>query len=250
MPPRPPCCLSPQKIKRLPGRRAVTIALGIVCQDGIVIGADSEISGPGDLKHNESKVYHSDHPSGWSVLFTYAGDVSLYKEARSKIIKRFREREPSFDNFYGSCDEIFTAMGRHIHHPDGSHGVYLDMLFALAFPAQEPRLLVFSSTGMYVGEGIHVFGSGDAPLSQYLCDSLASSLLSSEQAVRVAVYLISRARQYTGGNRGENGRIRPSARSRAFGRFASRIAGNRSPNASERKSRSAGNCRPVKIHSH
>jgi hypothetical protein len=192
-----------QRRKRLERSKALTIALGIVCPDGIVIGADSEISGPGDLKYEESKVYHSSHPAGWSLLFTYAGDVSLYKEARNKILRRFIELEPSPSSLELACDDVFLSMGRQIHHYDGSHGVDLEMLWALSCPGFEPRLLVFNGTGLYWGRGVHICGCGDASLSHYLYDALYDGTLALDKAVRAAIYLISRSKKYIGGIGGE-----------------------------------------------
>lgn len=184
----------PPKTKRLGRSRALTIALGIACRNGIVIGADSEISGPGDLKSHEGKVYHSDHPNGWRVLFAYAGDVSLYKEARSTILRKFAECDPTPDALKSVCDEIFTKMGRHV-----GCGVDLDMLFAVSCPKFEPRLLVFNGTGLSWSQGIKICGSGDAPLAQYLSEALWDGSLSTAQAVRAAIYMISRSKQYIGG---------------------------------------------------
>jgi hypothetical protein len=68
------------KHKRYPvsGVRAMTIAAGFRCIDGIVIGADSQFE-EGDAKYNGDKILHIPAPCNGELVITGAGDFDAIR---------------------------------------------------------------------------------------------------------------------------------------------------------------------------
>src|SRR5579859_2209531 len=56
--------------------KAMTIAIGMLCRDGIVLAADTQLTASGSHKRNGCKLfpqYSTLSPATWSVVVTYAG---------------------------------------------------------------------------------------------------------------------------------------------------------------------------------
>src|SRR5271170_5302693 len=52
--------------------KAMTIALGFLCRDGIVVGADTQLTMTGSHKTYACKLFSHRHPA-WSAVVAYAG---------------------------------------------------------------------------------------------------------------------------------------------------------------------------------
>lgn len=63
--------------------RSMTVAAGFVCNNGIVLGADSEITHSETSKTNESKIIRI-HPSG-DVFLTYSGDTYFVRDLVARL---------------------------------------------------------------------------------------------------------------------------------------------------------------------
>src|SRR5208282_3434119 len=75
----------------LPNKRetkAMTIALGFPCIDGIVLCSDSQVTTPGAMKYHESKI-HTVAWMGegveWTVGLTYSGNPDVMKSLFEKM---------------------------------------------------------------------------------------------------------------------------------------------------------------------
>src|SRR5437899_2221501 len=76
------------------GRRlAMTIAVGMCCQDGLVLSADRQMTAAGSHKYQEDKIYQiydgdSLSEAKWKVYLTYAGSPGLMTEVRERLTRR------------------------------------------------------------------------------------------------------------------------------------------------------------------
>lgn len=80
--------------RRLPQRKAMTIALGVIASDGIVVAADTQVTIPGYWKSNQGKIGFVGHasrtgPTG-SCIVTGATDRLPYlKNLRVQVLRDF-----------------------------------------------------------------------------------------------------------------------------------------------------------------
>lgn len=184
-----PSLLQP-KPKRPTRGKAVTIAIGMYCRDGVIIAADSQISSPDYYKYHESKVNHSEG-TNWRLLYAYANRPDLYKEARESIVRKFNNSEPTPENLYSICDGVFTDMGR--HYAD----VGLEMMIGLSCPRFDTKLLTFTGKSLlWETEKIRCLGVGDSSLTRYLSENLYTSTISTEEGKKIAIYIIAKAKAY------------------------------------------------------
>jgi 20S proteasome alpha/beta subunit len=166
----------------------MTIAIGMHCQDGIVIAADSQISAPDHHKYFESKVSYTDGPD-WALMFGYSGDPGLHKEARDKIMRTLPREGFSPIQAYEACDKVFSEFGRHYSPVD------LQMFIGVSVRSFRPGLIVFSGQGLHWEDGIKFLGIGDSSLMKYLSDALYEKSISVEQGQKLAVYMVTKAKQ-------------------------------------------------------
>jgi hypothetical protein len=178
------------------GQASVTIAIGMSCWDGVVIGADTEISTKGYYKYHERKVHATDGP-GWAFLFGYANHPGLYVEARDKILGKLPRSGFNPNDVYKACDEVFTDMGRVYS------DVSLQMLMGVSISGHPPGLLVFDGKSVHWENRICCFGVGDCSLTNYLIKALYNQPVSVEQGQRIAVYVIAKAKLFVDGCGGE-----------------------------------------------
>lgn len=170
----------------------MTMAVGMLCRDGVVIAADSQLSRPDYDKRYESKVHFcDDQKQQWALLFGYAGSPGLDEEVRNKILGRLRgPQPPTLNVVYAACDEVFTELGRHFAVVD------LYMLIGVSCPNDFPRLLVFDGRSLHWEDGLLCFGVGDSSLTTYLRDVLYKRQLTVEEGMRLAIYIVAKAKAY------------------------------------------------------
>jgi 20S proteasome alpha/beta subunit len=166
----------------------MTIALGMCCTDGIVIAADSQISAIDHHKYFESKVSYTDGPD-WALMFGYAGDPGIYKEARDKIMRLLPRTGFTPIQAYEACDKVFSEIGRPYSPFE------LQMFIGVSIRLSDPGLIVFTGQGLYWEEGIKFFGVGDSSLMNYLSNVLYGKPISVEQGQKLAVYMIAKAKK-------------------------------------------------------
>ncbi len=176
---------------KTPRGKAMTIAAGFRCQDGIILCADRQISSVGRHKYSEEKILPIDGVN-WKVALTYAGEPGLAKEARDKIVIGLRAAQTlSRQEFMDVCDDVLTnRMVRQY--------VDLDLWLLVAYTAkkEEPELMVFDGKALFVGAGFHCFGVGDSSLIRFLEKNLYSPDISCEFGEVFAIYLVGQAKKY------------------------------------------------------
>lgn len=185
---KPPVIIKP-KPERLPRVKAVTIAVGMVCQNGVVIAADSQVSVPDYYKYHESKIHYTEGED-WALLFAYAGDPGLYQQARNEIAKRFRDSEHTPDSLRIICKEVLGELGW----PPNDIG--LEMVVGISCPRFETRLLIFNGKSLIFGDKIYCLGVGDSSLTRYLSELLYDSSVTTDDGVRAAICIVSKAKDY------------------------------------------------------
>ena len=174
------------------------IALGLPCQDGLLICADQEVIAPGTDKYYEERISCVDL-FGSALVSSYAGSPGLWKEATAKIARRLSELQGPEEEgdvcvtphaIYETADEVFAGMGRPLN---------LQMLIGVGGVFDSPELFVFDQAAMHRATGITCVGAAESSLIRYLADSLYSPSMNLEAAKNLGIYLIAKAAQYVKG---------------------------------------------------
>ncbi len=177
--------------------RTVTIAVGMLCRDGVVIAADSELSIRNYSKHYESKVSHTEGKD-WALVFSYADEPGLYLRAREEIMRKFRDSSHHLPEIaYSISAEVFEEM-KYPHKE-----IELQMLIGVSCFTSEAKLLWFDGKTLHWASEIHRLGTGDASLVQYLCDGLYTPSIAIEDRIKIAAYIVGRAKSYIEGCSGD-----------------------------------------------
>lgn len=184
-------------IRRRVERKRVTIAAGIFCSNGIVIGADTEHTGA--IKIPGPKVWGMGLPdSQLRVGISGAGDSALLRsvgERMTRLVGEVGDAPSAIDK----TEEMLAKLhARHVYsHPgarDGSYG--LQLLLGLrdesSFFLYETSASVLSRVDSYA-----CIGSG-ADLGSYLCETwLGGNTPSIAVAIPVMVYLLQQVKKYS-----------------------------------------------------
>src|ERR1700683_1136407 len=76
-----------RRTRRLPRRPAVTMALGFLCRDGVVIGADRQVTGE-DFTFPECKLVSTKWKNGYGIL-GYSGSHDTFRTFRKSFFSTF-----------------------------------------------------------------------------------------------------------------------------------------------------------------
>src|SRR5271157_3166927 len=179
------------KPERLSGRRkAVTIGVGFLCTDGVVICADRQLTGDAGYKFDESKLFHSI----WThrrLVFSYAGDPDA-----AQIM--FRETN---DNLDAEMAKIKSGSHSHKAHTalqrlfNNNHAKGLQTLIGLRF--EHSPCSLFKTSDKKVVEGLReCIGAGDGSAIRYVCDFLLRGNLTVHEAEIIGSYIVSVANRF------------------------------------------------------
>jgi len=190
----------------------VTIGIGFLCEDGIVLCADNQITWPQSHKDYECKIYrHGD--ADWSMISTFSGDPDLvksfngkFKDAMSKVAAPYTAAK---------IQDVIETVLSFLDILDANPSD-LWMLCAVAIPNSEMRLV--RTTGKVVSEvGAYSYvGVGDSSLLRYLGQLITDVQFHrpyrADQAYMLATYLVLKAKTHIEGCGGDTDAyvLRPS----------------------------------------
>lgn len=166
----------------------MTTAIGFKCQDGIVLGADSEIS-EGWSKYEESKI----HKFTDDCLFAYAGrslivrdNLAAFQQAADNL-----DKEKRIDEFRTIYSNIWREARR--REAEGELELQTDFLFVLG-----DDNLFAAKGGDFGPVTFEVIGSGK-DVARSTVDFFGTPL-ECRQAKLIAVYALSQAKEFTQGS--------------------------------------------------
>jgi 20S proteasome alpha/beta subunit len=161
----------------------------MICKDGVVLGADRQVTVPEGYKYEEQKILCSE-AVGWRVLLTYAGDPGFAKEVHQELPRRLDIENINSQVARQKIDEILTGMGR----PYGDVG--RSLLIVVHVKDENACLWKFDGKWLHSANGFDCLGVGDSSLIRYLSHTLYSLDMAAEDGAKVAVYLVSKANKY------------------------------------------------------
>lgn len=195
--------LSQPKPKRLPERKAVTIGIGFLCSDGIVLCSDTQVTWEQFHKYYESKIRHGEAKK-WTAAFTYSGNPAVNKMFHDKFeetIELIKDRVPL--NAAGIQKAVETTLDL-IDVLDRDPNA-LNLLCEIVIPGEDMRLVHTEGKVVSRVESQHFIGAGDSSVIRYLAPTIAKEVSSYRvwQAINLGVYLTIQARRYVDGCGGE-----------------------------------------------
>ena len=172
----------------------MTIGVGFKCVNGIVLGADTQITWPGNHKYYENKIFArseglSDNP--WSVAFTYAGNPNLAKSFHAKFIAAIPHiprpvTEEKLQQAVEAVLSLFTF--------DSDQNV-LQMIGGLV-AGGEPVLIETSGCVVNPVGQIASIGVGDSSVLRFLKPLIADGVSRVRPAINAAIALVLQAKRY------------------------------------------------------
>jgi 20S proteasome alpha/beta subunit len=177
-----------------PGKTGMSVAVGIVCTDGIVLASDEQISIPDYSKHHEKKL-DGWADEAWTVAHAYAGSPSLMREATDKIKAKIEEGSAGYNpqSVHAAAESVLEDIGYKFTNME------LQLLIATATQT-ELELLRFdggNNKALYVSTSIEILGVGDSSLLRYLSDALyEKGKIDVAFGAALALYMVEKAKNY------------------------------------------------------
>jgi hypothetical protein len=179
----------------------VTIALGFLCPDGIVLCSDRQMTdSAAGLKYQKCKLSWMSGLFAPGISFTfasaYAGDPEAVKIMRTEIKERLGEEMAKSKLVGFQAPKARKALEKIFNN---KHAKHLQMLIGIRFHSGE--MCLFKTSGKKVVDArTEYIGSGDSSALRYLADFLLPSYIPSiSQAQVLGAYLISVANEYVDG---------------------------------------------------
>jgi 20S proteasome alpha/beta subunit len=184
------------KIKRLPKRKTMTIAIGIRGNEGIVLAADSQETISGYVKSNKGKIYTSIYPRKSVCAFVGSGTSDYIATAIEKACIGIGELETIVEIEKTLENNLLDFFDKHLARWSffaETERPTVELLIAVSTVNGEFGLFHYSGTSFHqvskkaIGAGIIL---ADSLLSEY-----GSELASVESSSSVAIYILSRVKK-------------------------------------------------------
>lgn len=177
----------------------MTIAMGFVCSDGIVLCSDRQMTSDGGMKFQAKKLsYLTGMFEGiqMTACSAYAGDPEGAKILRTEIRERLGKEIAASKLFALQSLKARKALEKIFKNP---HAKHLEMLIGIRFNSGEKCL--FRTKGRKVLEATTEYiGIGDSSVLRYLAEVLLPrTLLSVSEANVLGSYFVSIANRFVDG---------------------------------------------------
>jgi hypothetical protein len=190
----------------------VTIGVGFLCEDGIVLCADNQITWPESHKYYECKIYPHGNDE-WSMVNTFAGDPDLAKSFNGKFKDAMNRVERPYTA--AKIQDVIETVLSFLDVLD-TNSSDLWMLCAIAIPNSTMRLV--RTTGKVVSEvsDYSYVGVGDSSLLRHLGQLITGVQLyrprRADHAYMLGTYLVLKAKTHVEGCGGDTDAfvLRPS----------------------------------------
>ena len=169
----------------------MTIAAGFVCEEGVVLCADTEHTGWA-FKFHDSKLDHFELPGG-KIAFALAGHTSFAWSAIQKCRDRLNAIAPK--DIIIELEQILETEYRRnvLDHPSYPDGKYY-LLIAVWAPAQRVALYVTDETCIRKVDGFECVGVG-SELASFIIRPTYARLMPERKALSLAAYALAEVKE-------------------------------------------------------
>jgi len=165
----------------------MAVVVGLRCKEGLVVCANRQMSAPSASKSYERRLTIE---RSQSILFAYAGQPSLAREAREKISEKIGQAQMPSSLLYLAADEVLADLrGRNVE-------LDLQVLIGISAASEEPALFMFDGKALRVADEFNFLGVGDSSLLRFLAAMKHSLELNIDELASLAVDLLRKAEGY------------------------------------------------------
>lgn len=171
----------------------MTMAVGFLCSDGVVIGADRQITQEQKFTFQERKLTRTRWKNGHGIL-GYAGNHDTYRAFEKVFLSTFSSKAVISRSEVSPLLQKCLAVS--VNKKEGFH-----TLFGSWVDGEWQSLVTSVGTQRVLDVGkCEVIGCADSPLTRFLLGSFKDvpHLFTVHQASMYAVYFISQAKKYDG----------------------------------------------------
>jgi len=188
------------------GNKAMTIALGFKCIDGIVLCSDSQITGHA-LKFSATKIgvlNRLTENSQWALGVTYAGDPDVMDSFYDRISERLIQDKQAEAQDAASIKEVIEESLHSVHEKSADKdNEYIDVICALSVRRPQPKtlMLVGRRTTLHEADGIAFAGAGDSSLARFLVERIHPERFDVyvDEAMLWGAYLVEQIKEFVSG---------------------------------------------------
>lgn len=168
----------------------MTIALGLLCRESVVLAADGEITGYVQKWHRE-KIRNVVWTPQIGIATVFAGSVEFALMACDKIFPRVRDAKPEFSSIIGviekTIQDVYEGPIAAIPGPDKPN---FSLLIGLRLPGDDfVRLIKTSDTAVRRGDAFESIGIGEG-LARYVGSKLFKGGMPVEEGAMLAAYVL------------------------------------------------------------
>jgi 20S proteasome alpha/beta subunit len=192
-----PQFISCSQRRRLPERKAMTIGIGFLCQDGVVLAADRQVTVEGYYKDHQSKLTVITHPQ-CHVVSTYAYLPNLANVLNHKVNLYLQTLHKPYGE---EIVRLITSETQRLKQQYPSEMESQQFLWAISTESERARLLRISG-GIIDEPDWACIGIGDSSLVRYIISQLAPIHprdLPAKDGALLAVYVVQQAKAFVDG---------------------------------------------------
>src|ERR1700682_2543982 len=176
---------------RTPKRRTMTVALGFLCHDGIVLCSDRQIT-KGEMKYEEQKICGISG-NGYKIAFTYAGDPDQMKRVHQDFNRKLNFRAPEPILVQSILEDLLLET-----HVRLGEEMNLECLCAVS--SSDGTETLFRTNNKKVSPGYQeCLGVGESALIHYILGLLPEPVSQTHEASLLGIYLIVQVKRNTDG---------------------------------------------------
>jgi 20S proteasome alpha/beta subunit len=171
------------------GSKAMTVGIGFGCADGLILGADRQMTRSGLNKFHEEKVFHT-LTREYALVLVGADDLNLAKEVWNKLLRA--SLIPDVQAIRECFEGILNDLGR----------FYTDLPIQLILGvATKDKTALFEFRGRGLREvsdwgEFCVIGIGDASLTRYLAKRIEFFWMNLNEGIVAATYILKRTEEF------------------------------------------------------
>jgi 20S proteasome alpha/beta subunit len=177
------------KPRRLQRSKAMTMAAGFSCRDGLVLCADQQI-GTDQYKYYENKVFVTNLAKGCTVI-VYAG----FPATMNTIVEEFRRRIKDQDK---TCEEVRAHLRESLESSIPAKSKERHQMLCGICDASSRMLLRTENREVFLASPWECIGFADSALVRYIAGIFMKlgAPLSMWQAKTLCVYVVAQAKKY------------------------------------------------------
>jgi 20S proteasome alpha/beta subunit len=177
--------------------KAMTVAVGLWCDDGLVFCTDSQITVTGGLKYPAKKIFNYSYRN-WAVSMAYSGSPEMMGLIDEKFYGEMLN--PKYDDDECWEDNVRSVIEKVLHQVIKKHKRHhIELLCGTMMGADIQGLWRTQNTLVVDAEIGECIGVGDSSVLRFISDVLVQPRMTITEGIVIACYMVSKAITYIDG---------------------------------------------------